>query len=153
MNLARCILAISTVCWLATNSYLLQADDGRRAGAAKTIITPNEPMWMAGYGGRTGPASGKISELYAKALLLEDAHKTRGLILTLDLVGIDRELSKRISTAIADKIDVPSDNVVICVSHTHSGPVVGKNLGPLHYYQLDPAYQRQINAYAEELLS
>ena len=43
-----------------------------RAGTASTIITPNEPMWLAGYAVRTRPASGKLSDLYAKALALED---------------------------------------------------------------------------------
>lgn len=153
MNLARWALTIGVICCLASDNALLHAAEGWRAGAAKRVITPNEPMWMAGYGGRTGPSSGKLSELHAKALLLEDAEKNRGLILSLDLVGIDRELSQRISTEIADKTDVPVENIVICTSHTHSGPVVGKNLGPLHYYQLSPPYQRQIDAYAEELLA
>lgn len=153
MSVARWVLTVCVISWVAGDSTLLCAADTWRAGAAKQIITPKEPMWMAGYGGRTAPSSGKITDLYAKALLLEDAEQNRGLVLTLDLVGIDRELSRRIAKEISDKIDVPSQNIVICTSHTHSGPVVGKNLGPLHYYQLDPAYQRQINAYAEELVT
>src|SRR5437868_162072 len=61
-----------------------------RAGVAKTVITPREYMWMSGYGGRSKPAEGKIHDLWAKALVLYDAKGNRGVIVTMDLVGIDR---------------------------------------------------------------
>ena len=106
---------------------------------------------MAGYGSRTAPSSGKLSELYAKALVLQDADGNRGIVLTLDLVGIDRQLSRRIVQAIGERLKVPTDNIVISTSHTHSGPVVGKNLGALQYYQLNEHFQKQIDLYAEQL--
>ena len=43
-----------------------------KAGVASRIITPKEPMWMAGYGNRNKPAEGKLQNLYVKALALED---------------------------------------------------------------------------------
>ena len=30
-----------------------------QVGAAKTVITPDEPMWMSGYASRDRPADGK----------------------------------------------------------------------------------------------
>src|SRR5262249_11999329 len=49
------------------------ADQGPwRAGAAKTDITPKEPIWMAGYGARTHPSEGVRQPLFVKALALED---------------------------------------------------------------------------------
>ena len=44
-----------------------------KAGTAKADITPNTPIWMAGYGGRTKPSEGTLHPLWAKALALEDA--------------------------------------------------------------------------------
>ncbi len=49
------------------------AQSSWQAGVAKVRITPEQPMWMAGYAGRPRPASEKIHDLWAKALVLEDA--------------------------------------------------------------------------------
>src|SRR5437879_13882324 len=67
-----------------------------QAGVAKTVITPREYMWMSGYGGRTKPAEGKVHDLWAKALVLEDAQGKRCVLVTMDLVGIDRALSDEV---------------------------------------------------------
>ena len=72
------------------------ADAPWRAGAAAVNITPEKYMWMAGYGSRTAPASGKLTELWAKALVLDDADGDRGVVITLDLVGIGRDLSTQV---------------------------------------------------------
>jgi neutral ceramidase len=54
-----------------------------QAGCSKTIITPAELMWMAGYGSRDKPAEGKLTELWAKALVLQDDQGQRGVLITL----------------------------------------------------------------------
>lgn len=61
-----------------------------KAGAATTRITPDHPMWMAGYAARNKPSEGKVHDLHAKGLALEDSRGQRLVIVTLDLVGIDR---------------------------------------------------------------
>jgi neutral ceramidase len=126
--------------------------EGWKAGAASAVITPDDSLWMAGYGGRTAPAEGKETDLFAKALLLEDASGKRGLVLTLDLVGIDRDFAARVAEALAERHQLPREALAICTSHTHSGPVVARNLGPLHFYSLDAEQQAKIDAYAETLL-
>ncbi|MEQ1829794.1 MAG: neutral/alkaline non-lysosomal ceramidase N-terminal domain-containing protein [Pirellula sp.] len=122
-----------------------------RAGAAAKIITPTKYLWMAGYGSRDKPADGKTTELYAKALVLESDNKTRVAIISLDLVGIDRELAMEVRQAIETKYAIPSNRVMLCCSHTHSGPVVRRNLGPLHYYKIDVNQRRLVEEYAVEL--
>lgn len=127
--------------------------EGWKAGAASTVITPDDSLWMAGYGGRTAPAEGKETELFAKALVLEDAAGKRGLVLTLDLVGIDRDYAGRVAAALAERHQLPREALAICTSHTHSGPVVARNLAPLHFFRLDAEQQAKIDAYAEVLLA
>src|SRR5688572_410894 len=39
-----------------------------KAGVATVVITPDGPMWMAGYAARDKPAEGKLHDLKAKAL-------------------------------------------------------------------------------------
>jgi hypothetical protein len=109
-------------------------------------------MWMAGYGSRTAPASGKLTELWAKALVLDDADGDRGVVITLDLVGIGPKLSSQVCTELKKTHDLNRNQIVICTSHTHSGPVVGKNLAPLHYWGVDRVQQELIDQYAEQLV-
>lgn len=107
---------------------------------------------MAGYGSRKAPADGKVTELKGKALALEDAAGHTALILTLDLVGIDREQSQMLCRRIAERHGLERPQIAICTSHTHSGPVVGRNLGPLHYWSVDDAQKKSIDDYAAVLL-
>lgn len=130
-----------------------RTEPGWKAGAASVIITPDEPTWMAGYGGRKAPAKGKLTELWAKALALEDIDGNRGLVLSLDLVGIDREMSQRICEQIGEMHGLTREQIAIATSHTHSGPVVGRrNLGPLHWWRIDEEQQARVDAYAEVLI-
>ena len=67
-----------------------------RAGVASTVITPEQPMWMSGYAARTKPSEGKVHDLHAKALALEDSQGKRLVIVTVDLLGIPRPLRDRL---------------------------------------------------------
>jgi hypothetical protein len=122
---------------------------GWKAGAAKIIITPQQSMWMSGYSARTSPATGTRTDLWAKALVLEDARKTRGVLVTLDLVGIDRELSKEVCDALQSKYGFKRDGIILACSHTHCGPVVGGNLNTM--YMLDAEQQQRVKDYAKTL--
>ena len=69
------LLALAALAAVSLNlvaSAELAAADTWKAGAASVMITPEESMWMAGYGARTRPASGLLNDLHAKALVLED---------------------------------------------------------------------------------
>src|SRR5262245_60626265 len=85
-----------------------------RAGAAKVTITPEKPMWMSGYASRNHPAEGTLIDLWAKALVLEDAGGQRVAVLTLDLVGIDREFSLAVRKLIEARTGLPAARVAIC---------------------------------------
>ena len=106
---------------------------------------------MAGYASRDRPADGKETELYSKALVLESANQTRAVIVTLDLVGIDRELASEVRQLLAKKYSIPESQILLCCSHTHSGPVVKRNLGPLHFYRLSQSQRTQVEQYADTL--
>ena len=129
-----------------------QADEPWQAGAARVVITPDQFMWMAGYGNRKAPADGKLTELWAKALVLDDTQGNRGVVITMDLVGIGRDLSRDVCSQLQKVHGLKRNQIVICTSHTHSGPVVGKNLAPLHYWGVDQAQQKLIDEYATVLV-
>lgn len=138
---------------LLLSSPALWAQSTWKAGAASVVITPTKLQWMAGYGSRTAPAEGTQADLYAKALALEDAAGRRGLILTLDLVGIDGDLAGRIASELEKQYGLTRDMVAINTSHTHSGPALPGGLAPLHYYLLDPEQQKLCDEYEKELFA
>jgi neutral ceramidase len=120
-----------------------------KAGVARAVITPKQPMWMAGYAARTKPSEGAVHDLWAKGLAFEDPAGRRAVIITLDLCGIDRDLSVRIRDSLQIDCGLGRERIVLACSHTHSGPVVGTNL--LTMYKIDDAERRRIADYAHFL--
>jgi neutral ceramidase len=127
------------------------ADEAWKAGVAKVNITPEQYMWMSGYAARNKPAEGKMTELWAKALAIEDPAGKRAVLVTLDLVGIERTLSNSIRDKLEKRFGLDRSQVAINCSHTHSGPVVGRNLRPMHEYALPPEHRDLIHQYADKL--
>lgn len=120
-----------------------------KAGFAAEKITPPEPMWMSGYASRTAPADGTETDLWAKAAVLTAPDGTRFCLVTLDLVGVGRDTSLAVVKAISDKHKLPRASIALAVSHTHCGPVVGKNLRSMYF--LDDAQARLVDAYTDAL--
>ncbi|MFG0262985.1 MAG: neutral/alkaline non-lysosomal ceramidase N-terminal domain-containing protein, partial [Novipirellula sp. JB048] len=118
-----------------------------KVGAAKRVITPEQPIAMAGYASRTSPAKGKLTELWAKALVIQDETGNRGVIVTLDLVGIGRELTDAVCASLQQRHGLSRDQIVLCTSHTHTGPVVGDKLVSVIYQTLPQAQHQAIDAW------
>jgi hypothetical protein len=85
-------------------------------------------MLLAGYADRPGPALGTLHDLKVKALALEDDAGERSLLLTFDLVGIDRAVSQAVCSKITEQLKIRRPNIALFCSHTHTGPIVGSNL-------------------------
>ena len=64
---------------------------------AKVAITPTESIWMAGYGARTKPSEGVQTDLYLKALALDDGTGRPSVLVTSDLVGLRRQVADGIA--------------------------------------------------------
>jgi hypothetical protein len=92
------------------------------AGTAARVITPPVGTHLEGYGGREGGAVGVHDDLYARALVLDDG-ESRVAIVACDLIGIDRHTTAAVRTLVAASTDIPPENVMVCATHTHAGPV------------------------------
>jgi hypothetical protein len=103
-----------------------------KVGAAATVITPTNYMWMAGYAGRKKPAEAKVQELYAKALALEDPAGRRLVIVTTDLIGILPSLRQTIEQRVRQAHQLPPEGLLLNASHTHSGPEYRPRAGREH---------------------
>ena len=145
MNTIRLLAVIGSL----AVSTALSAEEPWKAGVAKAVITPAEPMWMSGYASRDKPADGTIHDLWAKAIVLEDPQGSRLLLVSLDLVGIDRQTSRQICTRLMNAHGLLRYQIAISTSHTHSGPVVGLNL--MSMYGLDAHNHKLVEQYTEFL--
>lgn len=93
-----------------------------KAGAAAIAVTPDKLLWMAGYASRKKPAEGKVQDLYAKALAVEDSGGSRFVFVTLDLIGVPQSLRRSIAQRVEEEFKLPAANLLLNASHTHSGP-------------------------------
>lgn len=127
------------------------AADGWQVGLARATVTPDQSMWMAGYASRDRPADGKLTELWAKALVLQDASGQRAVLVTLDVIGVSRDMSLAVADRLKQSYGLERSQLALCASHTHSGPVLYRNLSPLHDLVVDPAQRKLIEDYTATL--
>ncbi|MDP2899332.1 MAG: hypothetical protein Q8Q12_22575 [bacterium] len=101
-----------------------------KGGCAKVNITP--PLGIPLTGSKGEPGDRILDELYAKALVLNDGSNTIAIV-SADLLYVPlEEITNPIRGIVKEKTGIPEDNVLICATHTHSGPEVFRKtkLGP-----------------------
>jgi len=86
------------------------------------VITPEQSMWMAGYGKRDEPSSGVAQDLHAKAVAIEDEDRKTVVLVSAKLLGITPDLRDDVLAACESEYDLDPDEVLLNVSHTHNGP-------------------------------
>ena len=126
-----------------------QSVPGWKVGVAKVKITPHEPIWLAGYGGRNHVAEGVRMDVWAKALAIEDKDGRTGVILTIDVCTVDKEFTDALVAKLDAKYGINREKFIINCSHTHTGPAVGKSLQ--HIHQMSESDWKDELAYTEWL--
>ncbi len=101
-----------------------------KGGCAKVNITP--PLGIPLIGSKGKPSDNIIDELYARALVLNDGNTTVAIVSADLLYTPLEEITNPARQIIKDKTGMPEQNVLICATHTHSGPEVftRSKLGP-----------------------
>jgi len=125
------------------------AESGWKAGVATELITPEKPLWMAGYGGRKNPAEGTLHPLWIKALAIEAENGHVGIVLSSDTLGIPKTIYENTCAALKEKHGLDRSQIMLHASHTHCGPVLRGAL--LDIYPLDEEQLRRISSYSEKL--
>jgi neutral ceramidase len=125
-----------------------------KAGVASTIITPQQSMWMSGYAARNKPSEGKVHDLRAKALALEDDRGTRMVIVTIDLLGVSRSFRDWLQKQANRRYKLPPEGLLLNASHTHCGPAVRETRYSIYgdtIFGLSPEQIKQSEQYVEGL--
>jgi hypothetical protein len=123
----RCLFTLFTFVVLYASSDSLtaaaQQEGTLDAGVASVDITPTEPVVLAGS--PYYPKSSSVStRLYAKALVLVSGGQ-KVAIVALDTLKYPVECVVPARRQIEKMTGIPAANVIICASHTHSGPLWG----------------------------
>ena len=96
-----------------------------RGGCAKVNITP--PLGIKLIGSQGKPSDAIMDELYAKALVLSDGTNTVA-ILSADLLYAPLDdITNPVRAILQERIGLPRQNVMVCATHTHSGPEIFTN--------------------------
>lgn len=126
-----------------------ELSSGWQAGVARATITPQEPLWLAGYASRTHEAEGVLHDLWVKALAIRDAQGHTAVLITTDIIGYPREMSERIRDGIEAAHGLGRAQIILSGSHTHSGPVLNNSLPDI--YPTNAAQQEAIVRYTRWL--
>jgi neutral ceramidase len=122
-----------------------------QAGIAKANITPSESVWMSGFASRNHRPDGKLTDLWAKGIVIADPAGHKIAAVTLDLVGLDRPTALAIRQGIEKGSGIPFSNIALFCSHTHCGPVVGNNLRSM--WELEAVEDKKIDDYTAKLIT
>jgi len=120
-----------------------------KAGISRVVITPKQNMPMAGFASRTHSSEGKLHDIWAKALVIEDAKGKKAVMVSSDLLGLPKLVSDHIRDRIKTVYGLNRDQILLNSSHTHSGPVIGDALSDV--YVLDKEQQESIIQYTRVL--
>ncbi len=133
------LLAAAVLCAMALAVGLLTgcghvergaaSGSGLNVGAAEIDITPPVGYRLAGYFNER-LATGVHDPLKAKAIVLQQGREQVALV-ACDLIGVSLGISTNARAGASKRTGIPVTNIVICGTHTHTGPLFE---GPLREY-------------------
>ncbi len=104
-----------------------------RAGFARLGISPPRDTPLIGYAfryeqlgtGNEGPPDGEAAwpdggPLYVRCMAIDAGGPA--MVVSLDLATLERGVARRLRQAVAERIGTSLERVLICCTHTHSGP-------------------------------
>lgn len=92
-----------------------------KIGIASIDITPQQPVWLTGYGNRDHRSEGIYQSLIAGAISIA-GDTDEALILTADLIGYDLAYAAAAKNRIAESVGLLPHQVVLTATHTHCAP-------------------------------
>lgn len=129
-GLAAVMLLAIFVASIPQQTNAAEADvSALKAGAAAVDITPTEfPLNMPG-GFNANMAESAHDPLYARALVLDNGDVTLAMVV-VDSLGVPPEVLNEAKAIAAKKTGMATDKMLVCSTHTHSGPPYNATSGP-----------------------
>ena len=92
-----------------------------KVGIASTDITPQQSVWLTGYGTRDRKSEGVYQSLNVGAISIASV-EDEVLIFTADLIGYDLAYAASAKLRIAESTGLLPHQVVLTATHTHCAP-------------------------------
>lgn len=116
--------ALYAILLTASHAYaekdVLKGESAMNIGFSKIDITPPLGTYLSGQL-ISLPARGVESNLYASAMYLDDG-ETSVVFVSCDVLTIPNEMARKIGEEAQAVSGIPANNIVVCATHTHSGP-------------------------------
>jgi hypothetical protein len=109
------------------------------AAKGRVVITPPEGTPMAGNVRLDNKSRGVHDDIFCNILILND-NDSKVCLLGFDLIGLEYETCNDIKLNIEKEAGIPSANIMIWATHTHSGPDTGMKM----YGGSDPVIKRYL---------
>ncbi|MBQ2822765.1 MAG: hypothetical protein IJF17_14420 [Thermoguttaceae bacterium] len=110
------------------------AADGFYASAVSIDITPERPVTLSGQF-YTRISKGANTPITANVLVLNsirNGRSTPAVLISIDVVSIREPFNITFREALKTQFpEIPSENIILCATHTHAGPNVGNDPGDL----------------------
>ncbi len=117
-----------------------------KVGTSRVVITPEKPVWLAGYGSKRAP-DGKLHDLWMKVLALEDARGHRAVMVTTDHMGIPKVMYESMVKKVKSRFGLDRSQVMFTFSHNHCGPRLREDL--VDYYPIDAEQTALVAEYSD----
>lgn len=99
------------------------SDRALRAAGTSVVVTPSSALPLGGYAAREGsPAVGRLDDLEANLLWLNDGQGGDVLWVSIDVLAIETTVRDRIATQVGQTLGIDPSAVIVAASHTHSAP-------------------------------
>ena len=110
-------------CYLLIQEVLLMKQNQNTAsfGFAETNITPDGPVQLVGFPRIDNQSRGILHPLHAQILIFRFQEETMCLA-AVDSLGFTVELTMKLRKEIASVLNISTDKIMVCFSHTHSAP-------------------------------
>jgi hypothetical protein len=95
-----------------------------KVGLAQVKITPERPVFLSGYASRNRPFDRVTTDLYAKALALEDQGGHLAVLVTTDLLGLPAAVAEPVCQRIGTRTGLKREQILLSSSHIHTGPAL-----------------------------
>ena len=120
-----------------------------RASCVKVDITPEESLWLLGYGPRQ--SEGVHDRIYHRIAAMDDG-KMQFFLVSSDLAAISPAFYEQFSRELEKETGIKSEQVWWTLTHTHSAPEVGspgliRSMQPERFlHEANPEYSEWVKA-------
>ncbi len=127
MTRARSSVVLCVLCVLCGFRPSVAWDSGL-AGAARIDITPDGPIRLSGYGGRTAPSEGVEDRIFARVLALKDPEGVLTVFIAVDSIGVPEWVRQSVLDDVRDRFAIYHTRLSLSSTHTHSAPCLADSI-------------------------